>query len=341
MAKVQRFTNNSGISLATAVWLAHDEYDHVDPAETEQKYISVTGMLKPTRSIILAGRVQSDGNILPDIADEVRAAMGTAFHSGVERAWSPEFVRVNLEKLGYPKRVIDLVRINPTKEELAENPDIIAVYQERRATRELDGYVIGGKFDMVLEGRLNDFKSTSVFTYKNQTNNDNYRIQGSIYRWLNQDIITDDHIYIQYIFTDWSANFAKSDPRYPRSRVLEYPVLLMSIQETENWLRNKLRELTQYLESPEAQLPLCTADELWRSDPVFKYYKDPSKTAGRSTKNFTDLHEANLHLANEGKGIVVPVPGEVKRCKYCAGYALCSQKDALIASGDLKLESAP
>lgn len=338
MGKVQRFTNNTGISLPVAVWLAHDEYDHVEPEE--QKYFSVTGLLKPTRAIILAGRVQSDGNVLPDISEEVRSAMGTAFHSGVERAWSVDFYKTNLEKLGYPKRVIDLVRINPTPEELAANPDIIPVYQEIRSNRELDGFLIGGKFDMICEGRLIDFKSTSTYTYKNQTNVENYRIQGSIYRWLNQDKVTDDHIYIEYIFTDWSANFAKSDPKYPRSRVLEFPVSLMSIKETEAWLRNKLRELKAMADVDESQLPLCTADELWRSDPVFKYYKNPANTTGRSTKNFTDLHEANLHMSTQGAGIVIPVPGEVKRCRYCAGFALCTQKDRLIASGDLKLETS-
>lgn len=328
-----RFTNNTGISLPVAVWLAHDDYDH----RNEERYISATSLLKPTRQLILAGRANKAGTSIPDIAGEVSAAMGQSFHSGIERAWHPEHYKTNLRKLGYPARVIDLVRINPTAEELAENPDILPVYIEQRAVRELDGYLIGGKYDMVIEGRLQDFKSTSTFTYKNQTNVHKYCQQGSIYRWLNPEKITDDYIYIQYIFTDWSANFAKSDPKYPRSRVLEFPVRLMSIGETEQFIRSKLRDLSRLQDTPEKELPLCSADELWRSDPVFKYYKDPTKT-GRSTKNFDSLHEANLHLANQGGvGIVRSVPGEVKACRYCPAFALCSQKDDLIASGDLKI----
>lgn len=332
-----RYTNNTGISLAAAVWLAHDDYDHVK----EEKYVSATGLLKPTRQIILSGRVNADGDVIPDIASEVSAAMGQSLHAGIEKAWSLEHYQTNLRKLGYPERVVSLVRINPTDAELKAEPDILPVYIEQRATRQIVvggvEYTIGGKYDIVIEGRLNDIKSTSVYTYIHQTNVEKYSLQGSIYRWLNPEKITDDHIYIQYLFTDWAARFAKSDAKYPRSRVLEFPVRLKSLQETENFIRAKLTELQRYKDAPEPQLPLCTSEELWRSDPVFKYYKNPASMS-RSTKNFDSLHEANLYLAKQGVGIVVTRPGEVKACRYCAGFAACSQKDDLILSGDLKME---
>jgi hypothetical protein len=243
----------------------------------------------------------------------------------------------NLRKLGYPERVVKMVRVNPTDAERAADPDMLPVYIEQRATREIDGYVIGGKYDMVIEGRLNDFKSTSTYTYINNTNEEKYSLQGSIYRWLNPDKITDDFIYIQFIFTDWSARFAKSDPKYPRSRVLELPVRLKSLAETEAYIRSKLRDITRLQNAPESELPRCTPEELWQSDPVFKYYKNPASTA-RSTKNFTSLHEANFHLASQGVGIVRTVPGEVRACRYCPAFAVCSQKNEYIASGDLKME---
>lgn len=332
--QAMRFTNNTGISLPVAVWLAHDDYDYVN----EEKYISATGLLKPTRQIILAGRATKAGVSIPDISGEVSAAMGSAFHGSIEKSWAPEHYQANLRKLGYPERVVQMVRINPTDAELLENPDILPVYIEQRATRELDGYLIGGKYDMIIEGRLQDFKSTSTYTYKNQTNVEKYSWQGSIYRWLNPEKVTDDFIYIQYIFTDWSANFARSDPKYPRSRVLEFPVRLKSLGETEQYIRSKLHDLKRLQDAPESELPLCNAEELWRSDPVFKYYKNPANTAGKSTKNFDSLHDANRHLATQGVGIVKTVSGEVKACKYCPAFGLCSQKDDLIACGDLKME---
>ena len=89
------------------------------------------------------------------------------------------------------------------------------------------------------------------------------------------------------------------------------------------------------MDAPESELPECTEDELWRSDPAYKYYKNPQKMS-RSTKNFDNLHDANLRLAEDGGvGIVVTVPGEVKACKTCAAFNLCTQKDRYLASGEL------
>lgn len=80
---------------------------------------------------------------------------------------------------------------------------------------------------------------------------------------------------------------------------------------------------------------MCDDDELWRSEPVFKYYKNPAKTL-RSTKNFELKQEAMLRFVEDGSvGVIREVPGQVTACKYCPAFAACSQKDALIKSGDL------
>ena len=46
-------TNNSGMSIVMAVWALHSEYDRID----EENYISVTGLMKPIRQIVLSKRV--------------------------------------------------------------------------------------------------------------------------------------------------------------------------------------------------------------------------------------------------------------------------------------------
>jgi len=76
---------------------------------------------------------------------------------------------------------------------------------------------------------------------------------------------------------------------------------------------------------------------LWRSEPEFKYYKNPEKMS-RSTKNFDSMKEARMRFIEDGSvGIIVERPGQVTACKYCSAFAICKQKDALIASGDLIL----
>lgn len=130
----------------------------------------------------------------------------------------------------------------------------------------------------------------------------------------------------------------KSDPNYPPRRFLQHTFPLMGLNETEAFIRRKLALIDQYWDAPEEEIPLCNDDELWRSEPVFKYYKNPAKTSGRSTKNFDLHHEAVLRLIEDGNvGVVKEFPGRVMACKFCPAFAACSQKNALIQSGDLLL----
>jgi hypothetical protein len=223
--------------------------------------------------------------------------------------------------------------INPKPEDIKE--DSIAIYLEQRAQKQVGNYLVSGKFDFVGEGRVEDFKSTSTYTAINSTNDDKYILQGSIYRWLNPTIITKGEMAIQFIFTDWSAARAKSEDNYPKQRIQQRILPLKSVAETEAYIVSKLALVEKYMDLPEENIPLCSDEDLWRSAPVFKYYKNPDKMA-RSTKNFDTKQEAYIRLAEEGgKGIVVERPGQVTACKYCPAFSVCTQKDILIAQGDL------
>ena len=315
-------TNNSGISLTLAVWLVNDDYDYIN----EPNYISATRLMKPIRQIVLAKRIPPELRQI-DVEDRIASALGTALHDSIEKAWVKSY-RQNLKQLGYPEKVIDRVRINPTDEELKEVEDVIPIYLEQRAKRVLNGYTIGGKFDMVAEGMVQDNKSTSAYTWLFGTRDDEHCIQGSIYRWLNPRKITEDFIRINYIFTDWQKAQSKTNPNYPQKRVQSKDIPLMSEKETEQWISNRIKLVEQYADAKESDIPECTDAELWRSEPAYKYYSDPSKTSGRSTKNFDNMNDARIFMAEKGgKGIIKTVPGEPKRCNYCDVYEVCTQKD--------------
>ena len=325
----QQYANVSEVPLALAVFLATDSYDHDHDPNT----ISATSILKPLRQIILSDRIPP-GEGLVNLADMMNSRMGTAIHDGIEKAWTTNYRRA-MEAIGLPQRVIDMVRINPKEEELSD--DILPIYLEQRLTRELGKWKVTGKFDFIGEGRVQDFKTTSVFTYKNQTNNTKYIQQGSIYRWLNPKMIHQDQMDIHFIFTDWKGGMVKTDPNYPPKRFHKQSFDLMSLQETEAFIRHKLQQIEQYWDASEDLIPQCSDEDLWRSEPQFKYYKNPEKTA-RSTKNFDTMQEAMIRLSEDGNvGKVVEVPGQVTACKYCPAFAACSQKDQLIAAGDLIL----
>lgn len=316
-------TNTSNIPLSLAVWCVHDEYDYIN----EPNYISVTKLMKPIRHIILPSRVPAEEQIA-DVSDYISSALGHSLHDSIEKAWKKGYKR-NLKKLGYPDSVIERVVINPEPEEL--KADSIPVYLEQRAFRKITvggvEYTIGGKFDMVAEGIVHDNKSTTAYTWLYGGKDDDYRLQGSLYRWLNPDKITEDFIRICFIFTDWQRVQAASNPNYPQKRLEYKDIPLMSLEETEAWVINKIMQVQKYSQAEQDSIPECTDEELWRSDPKYKYYSDPTKTSGRSTKNFDSPIEARNYLVEkQGKGVIITIPGEVKRCGYCDAAPICNQR---------------
>ncbi len=326
-----RITNNNAINLPLAVWLVHDEYDYVRGVKN---YISVTTLMKPIRQIILPGRIPPEDQI-SDVEEFIARSVGHALHDSIEKAWTSGGYKRSLELLGYPAKVIDRIAVNPTDEELKARPDTIPVYLEQRGLREHEDYTIGGKYDMITEGIVNDTKSTSVWGWIKGTRMQDHILQMSLYRWIDAKRemrrITEDFGQVNYIFTDWSKTMLRSIEGYPPRRVMHKQIPLLSLHETEHWIDNKLAQIEHYRDKPESQIPECTDEELWRSDPQFKYFSDPTKASdptARSTKNFSSLADANAHLAAKaGKGIVKTVPGEVKACGYCAAFNGCTQKD--------------
>ena len=325
-----RITNNSGISLSLAVWLINDNYDYAAGKEFAE-YISVTTLMRPTKQIVLARRVPPELQT-EDVEDYISRGLGNSIHDSIEKAWTESYQR-NLKRLGIPDHVIDLVAINPSDEARLANPDMIPIYLEQRGYREIKGVTIGGKFDLVAEGHVEDNKSTSAYGWVFGTRDDENRLQGSLYRWIDaaREVprITEDFIRVNYIFTDWQKAQARQNPKYPQKRVEHKDIKLLSLTDTELYVKAKLHDIRQNLNKPEAEMVECSDEDLWRSEPSYKYYSDPEKAkdpSARSTKNFDTLVEANAFKAEKGKGVVVTKPGEVKRCPYCPAYNICEQR---------------
>ncbi len=324
------YTNKHDVSLALAVFLMYDDYGYDDRPNS----VSATGIMRPLRQLVLSQQNKQALKVV-DISDLVASRMGSAIHNGCEQAWTdPANIAKALKVLGASDESITQVVVNPESVEEEQIP----VYVEQRTEAPLGDFIITGKYDLILDGTLNDYKSTSVWTYIYDSNAWNYTVQGSIYKWLNQDKITSDYININYIFTDWSASKARQDPKqYPQQRVLTKKYPLWSTSEIEYWLANKLDQYQALADAPQEMLPECTDEELWASVTVHKYYKNPNALT-RSTKNFNDLDEALIRKADDGDvGTIVTVPGEVKACRYCPVVGLCTQAEGYLASGRLVL----
>ncbi len=323
------YTNKHKVSFALAVFLMYDKYDFDDRPNA----ISATGLMRPLRQIVL---VQQNKQLLKkvDISDLVASRMGTAIHDACEESWTDKNnVKKALRAMGASENAIDTIVINPVEVKAGQTP----VYVEQRTEKQIVDMIVSGKFDLILDGTLNDYKSTSVWTYIYDSNSSKYTEQGSIYKWLNPGKIKSNYININYIFTDWSASKARQDSNYPQQRVLTKSYPLWSNEETEQWITHRLNSYKALADASQETLPECTDEELWASETVYKYYKNP-KSLGRSTKNFTSLDEALIRKSTDGDvGTIITVPGEVKACRYCPVVEICDQAKRMIASGRLNL----
>ena len=315
-----KITNNHDIPLALAVWLLHDEYDYID----RQNYISATALMKPTRMIVLGSRVKRDQEEV-DLIDIVPSALGKTIHTGIETAWKAG----TWQKLKFikniPEEAVAKIQVNPEDKDLT--PDSIPVYLEQREFRKIDGYEIGGKYDMISDGILNDFKSTSAYTWLYGTRDDEHALQGSIYRWLDtKGRITHDFIRINYIFTDWQSASAKANPNYPQQRIAYKDIPLLPEARTHAWISNKLKEIRENQDKNQEDLLECPPEDLWFGTPKFKYYSNPANTAGRATRVFETMLEAQKFMESKGHvGTILTEQTAPKRCLYCSAITICNQ----------------
>lgn len=318
-----QITNNQDIPLLFSVWLMQDKYDYIhDP-----KYISATSLLRPTQELILSSRVVPNEDDSMDLSELVARSLGNAIHDSVEQAWSNiEAVSEAMIHLGIDENTAKGIIVNPTDDEVKNGA--IPLYFEQRKVVEFNGFKIGGKYDAVLDGVLHDIKSTSTFAWTNNTNDENYKLQGSIYRWLNQDKITSDFIRVCFLFTDWQAFRAKQNPNYPQCRITYRDIPLLSIEETEAWIKERIDLLVKYQDVDAVELPQCTDEDVWLSDITYRYFSNPNKVDGRATRVFPAYEEANAHLIKQQKGVIISTTPVAKKCKkYCNAFDLCMQKD--------------
>lgn len=324
-----QYSNQTNLPLAIAVWLAHDTYDGNGIG------LSATGLMRPTRQIVLAKRVPPGEGIV-DISGLIKSSIGRAIHDAIEQAWMSDKLPSTLTSLGISDKVIKRILVNPTS--IPGGKPVIPIYLEQRVEKEVLGVTITGKYDFIADGRVHDFKTTSTFSYTSDNKDDDYILQGSIYRWLNPDIITDDVMSIIFVFSDWNKNrYLSAKDTYPPSQIVSRDFKLLPPETVQKYVEDKINEIYKCMDLDESDLPKCSDKDLWRSEDSFKYYKNPA-SIGRSTKNFDSMYEAQIRFVEDGSvGRIDTVKGQAKACLYCPAFTVCSQKDELIEAGELKL----
>lgn len=324
------YSNHHQLPLSIALWLITDDYKG---GSDDPKTISVTALLRSPRQIILSQRVaalnkaaanepKAPSPVLMDVMDKYASRDGQAFHKAIEDAWLDEDrAKANLQLLGIPASIANRLKVNPQTLE----KDTVPVYLEQRTQKEIGGWIITGAFDFVMDGQIQDFKRTSTFSYTAKRNDEKYTLQGSMYRWLNPQIVTKDSMAIVFLFKDWTM-FKVNQEGYPSKPIDVRLFPLKSIHQTEQFILEKIRLIEHFADTPEPELPYCTDDDLWKDEPKYKYYKS-GVVGTRSTRTYDTMAEARKKFYEDGSvGLIVPTKMKAKACIYCAAAPICSQR---------------
>lgn len=294
------FTNRLGLPQYLVDWLKKDNYDH----STEPSTISATTLLKPVQAYWLT--VRNGDELTIDVSELVSARLGTAIHDSIEK--------VSTTNVSKEQRI------------------------SRKITVGDQVFTVTGKYDLLVfeDGKwiLRDIKTTSVWAFIYGGKDEDYRTQLSIYRWLLQERHpVETTAFIDFIFTDWQATKARTEDGYPQQRIQAgYAIDLLSLEQTEKFIEERLAKFFQYKDTPDSELPECTKEELWASEDTWAVMKVDAK---RATKVCSSEQEALSYIKDKEvkKASIQFRQGKVKRCKYCPAFLYCVQAKSLAQKG--------
>lgn len=250
--------------------------------------ISATTLIKGAKSVILTDRHFDEIEI--DIADNIKPLIGTAVHYFLE----------------------------------AKNPD---AFTEEKFSVQVQDKVVTGQVDLydMEEGVIYDYKTTSVWKviYKSF---DEWKKQGYIYAWLmKQSGLKVNKCVFVPMFTDWSKSDAERNADYPKkaSMKVEFEVTDEGLAEIEEYIRQKVAEISKAETLPDDEIPECSAEETWQRPTIYAVMKKGRKTAVNAKQ--TDRAVAEKMAAEIEGGYVEERKGERVKClSYCNCCQFCS-----------------
>jgi hypothetical protein len=246
-------------------------------------------MTKTPRQVWLARRHYSE--MSEDVADRIWSLFGTAVHAIIEasagtKSLAEEYLRVTLP----------------------------------------NGETVSGVPDLYEDGKISDWKTVSVWSvafYDDQKRME-YEAQLNTYAYLYRAYgFPVRELEIVWIMRDWQANKARYNADYPDCQVRRLSIRLWGADEMEAYLIERTGLFGGYANTPDDELPECSAADRWAKAGTWAVMKKGRKAALRVLS--TEEEAAQWMEANGGDE-VVHRPGEQwTRCEYCAGRPWCNQ----------------
>ena len=220
-----------------------------------------------------------------DVTERVWALMGQAMHHVLERAGIDEDDHVLVEE---------------------------------RLFAGMEGWTVSGQFDRLnlTTQTLQDWKLTTVFKAKGS---DDWTRQLNVLRWLaHQNGMRVERLEIIAFLRDFRPSEAERSPDYPPINVQVIEVPVWPLDETEAYIRERVRLHQVANAHVGSDLPRCTDEERWYSGESWALMKPGGKRAVKVLDTPPEIVPDGLLLEHR--------PGRYKRCeKFCKVAPWCAQ----------------
>ena len=271
----------------------------VDPNPHNRKgCLSVTTLLKGAKEILLTQRHWDEMTV--DASSRVYAILGTAAHLVFEKG-----------------------------------SDGDGILKEYAVETQVGDYTITGRVDYYDKEKhlLGDYKTTSIYKIKDGLP-DEWYMQALMYAYLmsKQNIVV-EHVTFFVFLRDWrkSEYRAKKELGYPDSQTvtLSFDIYPKDLDIAEEFIKNKVEQITALKDKPDNELPECTMAERWGTPTTYAVKKEGLKTAVRGASKFSTKAEAlgwiYSQTKDKDKYYVEKRDGTSPKCAdYCDCCEFCS-----------------
>ena len=204
---------------------------------------------------------------------------------------------------------------------------------------------IGGTIDLVCFTKsgsitIYDWKTKVTTQLIKEDTIKEWVLKASIYRWLlikSGTVSEDKEVGATYvpIFMDWTKTRADRDCSINDIPAPESKIDLMSLDETEDYIHNRVTEMMKYEGKDINEAPMCTMEERWQPRPLFKIYtvdkngELAKKCVSHSTsETITEVTEKLIEVVKKDPSkqyrIVATKTDPVRCLSWCEYSSICN-----------------
>lgn len=193
---------------------------------------------------------------------------------------------------------------------------------ERRLFAEVDGWKVSGQIDVMdlQEGLIQDYKKTSYWVAIYGAKEEWTR-QLNGYRWLaHKNGIKIDKLEVWANFRDWKKESSWRDPKYPKAGHKIIPITVLPLEETERYIKERVKAHKEGALIPSASMPKCSDEEVWskKSWAVLTRGNERAKKVESTKREALDWAAANLKPEDLASMVLEERAGDPRRCiGYC------------------------